>query len=143
MQLQPVNPKFTTLARISVMALHRSIVGFLDSVGMWAQVRSGCGLKSFCGEVISRKIRRCLMRGRRLPSPGMRWCGTRRSRSVVFATPPWKRAALSQPAPLAACTPKPPEERRKALEQKRTNPAGNRRTSQIHYTCMNYWMQMG
>ena len=55
----------------------------------------------------------------------------------------WKRAALSQPAPLAACTPKPPEERRKALEQKRTNPAGNRRTSQIHYTCMNYWMQMG
>ena len=80
-QLQPVNPKFTTLARISVMALHRSIVGFLDSVGMWAQVRSGCGLKSFCGEVISRKIRRCLMRGRRLPSPGMRWCGTRRSRS--------------------------------------------------------------
>ena len=76
-QLQPVNPKFTTLARISVMALHRSIVGFLDSVGMWAQVRSGCGLKSFCGEVISRKIRRCLIRGRRLPSPGMRWCGTR------------------------------------------------------------------
>ena len=48
-----------------------------------------------------------------------------------------------KPAPLAACTPKPPEERRKALEQKRTNPAGNRRTSQIHYTCMNYWMQMG
>ena len=67
----------------------------------------------------------------------------RKLRSVVFATPPWKRAALSQPAPLAACTPKPPEERRKALEQKRTNPAGNRRTSQIHYTCMNYWMQMG
>ena len=44
MQLQPVNSKFTTLARISVLALHRSIVGylFLDSVGIWARVRSGC-----------------------------------------------------------------------------------------------------
>ena len=42
---------------------------------------------------------------------------------MVFSAPPCKRAALSQPAPLAACTPKPPEERRKTLEQKRTNPA--------------------
>ena len=28
----------------------------------------------------------------------------------------------AKPAPLAACTPKPPEERRKTLEEKTTNP---------------------
>ena len=34
-----------------LLALLRSVVGHLfpDSVGIWAQVRSGCGLRSFCG----------------------------------------------------------------------------------------------